>query len=103
MIIKKRQYKGCLKCGAVKMVRDEIHGCDNCKKMIDFNTDTPFLDATIFKSDSSDATHLYFCSWKCALKRLRSIKCDYFINLPYLRYDKAGKGIQAKDFWKLIK
>lgn len=101
MIIKERQFQACSKCGTRKLVQDEVCGCDNCKKVIDFNAHDPYLEAIIYKR-AGEADHLHFCSWECTLKKLRTVRCDYFIQLPFLLFDEDRERIQAKDFWKLI-
>ena len=109
MILKERKYKKCECCGTSKLVSDESYGCDGCKKPIDDllqNNNKNFadyLEVTVFNNNTSDATHLHFCSWECVFNKLNTIKADRFITLPYLTYEKTVKGQTVKDFWKAIK
>lgn len=109
MIIKERTYKQCGECKRNEMVSEEEYGCDNCKTPINLISGNrkhrEFLDITVFKESAGHAhTDMQFCSWKCLLAKLSTIKCDYFISLPYLHYDgEVPSGQTAKAFFKAIK
>lgn len=90
-------------------VSDEVHGCDSCKLVIDFNQkDVEYLEMTIHAHKDNEYKRLVFCSWRCVLKYIPKIKCDYikcdyFVSMPYLEFDTKYKGVGAKDLIKLIK
>ena len=101
--VKPREYKDCKECGHRETISKEIYGCDCCDKEINLNdTEVDYLSATIHSGDGG-AVNLYYCSWKCIFKHLKTQKCNYFISLPFLNYDSKGKGMTSKDFWKHIK
>jgi hypothetical protein len=107
--IKDAVYDNCTECGRIKgTIVEESFGCDGCKKPIDEqlnNRHRHYLQLTVFREEAdTSAEHLQFCSWKCVLKTLPKIKCNYFINLPYLSFDnKLDKGIRAQDFFTAVK
>ena len=104
MQLTERVYKQCPTCKHNEsLLREETFGCDQCKTRIDLNKPgQEYLQAIVFYSDNTKQTdHLQFCSWKCCLKKLRTIKTDHFISLPYLLYDT--KKIHAKEFFRLMK
>ena len=102
MQLQECQYSVCKSCNQrVKRIREEVYGCDHCKKEIDMNEpQREYLEATVFMRN--DQTYqMQFCSWKCCLTKLKTVKSDYFISLPYLHYGDSN--ILAKDFFKLVK
>lgn len=101
MLLRERKYNTCKSCTQrTTLVCDESYGCDQCRKEIDMQKKgVEYLEATIFNHDDQ-TTRLQFCSWKCCLKKLKTVKSDYFVSLPYLHYDS---GILAKEFFKLVK
>lgn len=101
MLIKAAKFKKIKKLVSVR-VFDDVYGCDNCRKEIDFNKEDPYLDLTVFHHEEV-SEHFVFCSWKCVLEKLPSLKTDYFISLPFLHFDATQKGIRAKDFLQLLK
>lgn len=108
MIIKERVYKQCGECKRSETVSDEEYGCDNCKTPINLISGNgkhrEYLEVTVFKEGAGSAKHLQFCSWKCVFAKLPKIKCDYFIDLPYLNYDgEVPEGQRAKAFFEAIK
>lgn len=76
MLIRDREYKTCGKCGDRKMTHDQIHGCDQCRTVIDFNKkDVQYFDATLFWFGSGDrTTRPIFCSMRCFV--------DWFVRQP---------------------
>lgn len=105
MIKKQREYApDCKHCGSKgKIVQEEIHACDGCGK-----TEVPkggqFKLTAIVMYKHEENNHLQFCSWKCAIKKLKTVKTDYCISLPYLHFNEEIKiGESAKDFFKLLK
>lgn len=103
MIIRQQEWKKCGECGRGELVKDRAYGCDNCQKEVDFQKNQSYLSATVFYHDS-EAEHLHLCSWSCALEKLRTVKTDYFIDLPMLMFDDdKADGCTAADFWKAIK
>lgn len=92
MIIKEAKYRN-VKTIQRKRISDEIYGCDQCRKEIEnFPNEDARLQLTVFKHDS-ESYSLHFCSWKCVLKYLPSIKTDYFATLPYIYYDQNTRNI----------
>jgi hypothetical protein len=104
MLIKKRKYEKCSKCKAnIRLINEDVYGCDYCKNPIDLNMDgSNYLDFTAFWHDDRNE-RMQFCSWICALEKLKTLKTDYFINLPFLSFDEKKVGLRAKDFWEAIK
>ena len=116
MKLREREHekKTCRLCGYtdIKLVREESFGCDECKQPIDDLIDLnhknseycEYLELRIFdKNQSNNTKELQFCSWKCLFKKLRTIKCNYFISLPHLTYGKTMPGQTVKDFLACIK
>jgi hypothetical protein len=102
MLIKPAKFKKVKKV-VTERVSDDIYGCDNCKKELDFNKpDLEYLRLTVFYREDKSSESMEFCSWKCVLEKLPKIKTDYFIHLPFLLFDTKQKGISAKDFLKLL-
>jgi len=97
MIIKERKFRECPECGSKKLIKDEEYGCDTCKSPI---IDT-YLSLTLFKH-SDESKDYHFCSWECVLKKLKTLKTDYFITLPYLSFDEPTEKRGYKGFWKAI-
>ena len=103
MIIKEAVYKTKTVKQKVR-ISDEVYGCDECRKEIkEYPNEDPRLDLAVFKYDNSAANHLHFCSWDCVFKHLPKIKTDYFVNIPYISYDRNVRGKGAKRFLELIK
>ena len=104
MRIQEAEWEECECCGKrKKMKRDEVYGCDTCKKPIDMNkSEADYLDAKIFSQDGSTTSREY-CSWKCAIKDLKKVKNNYFIDLPFLKFYTTKPGMRAKDFFALFK
>lgn len=97
MIIKKAKYKK-VKVLQRRMVSREVYGCDCCKKEIkEYPNEEERLDMTVWhQKDDSDTRHYHFCSWDCVLKFVKTVKSDYFLNLPHVNFDynkKSKKGI----------
>jgi predicted nucleic acid-binding Zn ribbon protein len=99
MIVKEAVYKTCPTCGKREMVKDSVVCCDFCKKIL---KETKYLNSTVFTTQNSEAVNYYFCSWKCFFKKMRNIKCNYFVSMPMLHYAKED-GVPASEFWKYIK
>ena len=107
MIIKKAEYKKVMK-EVNERISDDVYGCDQCKKEFGsedkLQIDVFYHDEKNKKQNNGGGTDKHdFCSWVCVFKFLPKIKTDYFVNLPYLKYDSKTKGATAKDFLKLIK
>ncbi len=104
MIIKKEQYKKCPECGSSEFVKDTIYGCDCCKKVLDTsNKKLDYLRTTLMFNSSEENKDYIFCSWRCFFSKMRTIKSNYFISLPFLHCDKGTKGTRVNDFWECIK
>lgn len=106
-VVKEKEM--CKHCGNVKHYEVSEHFCDFCDKQININNESKLsiLDVTVFskiRDDDIDRTYdLSFCSWKCLISKVKTLKCDDFITLPYLYYGKYEKGIMAEDFFDLLK
>jgi hypothetical protein len=92
MKIKEAVNESCGECGRYKKeVSPDVYGCDNCRKEIQRNLAAgkrQNLQMTVFRNPhNSDSQNLEFCSWKCVLAYLPKIRCNYFVNLPYLHFD----------------
>jgi len=110
MIIKEAKWRKCSSCGTnIERISDEEYGCDECKKPIAIAVEGKrhhdYLQVTIFQNPAhSTSSYRQFCSWKCTLRNLRKVKCNYFISLPCLQFEKdAVPGQRVKDFFKAIK
>lgn len=105
MIIKKQEFKVCKECGDKKLVKNEEYGCDTCKTNIDYlsgGEDREYLEVTVFHNNG-ETERLQFCSWACVLDKLKTLKTDYFISLPYLMFDSSVKSLGVEGFWAAIK
>ena len=105
MIIQKRKWDTCPTCKRNnKVIQDELYGCDNCKKRIGGQTNgmDDYLEV-IVHNHNKESERLQFCSWICVFEKLKTIKTNYFISLPYLGFDIKTKGQRVEDFWKAIK
>ena len=107
MIIQEEKWRSCESCGShIERVQEKEYGCDTCRKHINENygQEREYLRLVVFaKTDNSGAKDYQFCSWKCVFKKLRTLKTDYFVSLPYLHFDSNIKGQRASDFLKCLK
>lgn len=88
MILKKAKYKN-ITVKHRKCVSQEVHGCDECKSVIDeYPNEENRLDITVFRHNNEKTEDLHFCSWECVLKHIPKIKSDYFVRLPFIYYDQ---------------
>lgn len=102
MIIEEAKYKTQL-VEQLVCVSNAVYGCDECRQVVDQNSEGGVLDMTIFKQ-VGDTDKLNFCSWECVLKHLPKVKCDYFVSLPYLFFDaKEGDKNSAHHLIELLK
>jgi hypothetical protein len=102
MVIKPAKYKKCKECGRLTLIKDERICCDGCRKELDiYNKGNDYLDSRLFDHDVPSKNY-HFCSWKCFFKVAKKMKCDYFMHIPYLHYDRKGP-TGAAEFWKLVK
>jgi len=88
------------------MIQSESYGCDTCKTSISLltkNDEHEYLDITVFHRVESGTTHYQCCSWVCVFKKLKTLKTDYFISLPFLKFDTTVKGQTARDFFKCLR
>lgn len=105
MIVKKAKYRK-VRRTVREQVSPEVYGCDYCKKAINMGLSgkhRAHLALTVFFNGGKEAEHMHFCSWRCVLKHLPTIKTDYFISLPYLTFDgPEEKGLRAQDFFAAL-
>lgn len=103
MLIKPAKFKKVKKMVSER-ISDDVYGCDECKKVIDFNKkDVEYLEITVFNNDlDRDASRHQLCSWECVFNYLPKVESDYFVSLPYLNYDKEGE-TSADAFFKALK
>ena len=105
MIIQKAKWKKCGECGRNdELIQQELFGCDNCKKKFGSAKDGmgDYLELTVHEHNGKHH-RMEFCSWGCVFKKLKTVKTDYFVSLPFLNFDVKTKGQTPKDFWKAIK
>lgn len=103
MILKIREWAKCPTCGRnEKLIQDDVYGCDNCKNQIGKKPGSDYLRMTVFHKDGN-SEYCHLCSWECVFKKLKKLKTDYFIELPFLTFDTNSKKMMVKDFWKAIK
>lgn len=104
MLIQERKYRTCESCEARHLVSNEVYGCDTCRKKIDMNKPkADYLRANVFQNGGGGSEEIIACSWVCMAKALRKVKCDHFVSMPFLHYDGDAKGMQAKDFFALLR
>src|SRR3990167_5642438 len=93
-----------------KLILEESYGCDWCEKPIDDlieaghkNTKySEYLSITVF-SNHTESKSYEFCSWKCVFAKLRTIKCNYFVSLPYVTYEKTTPGQTPEDLFRCLR
>jgi len=106
MIIKQRVSRKCKECGLSKLVKHEEYGCDNCKAPIEPDKsaiDRDHLRVTVFHQHREETDTLEFCSWECVFRKLRELKTDHFIDLPYLSFERTNPEMGVDAFWKAIR
>ena len=102
------KYKRCKSCkSVVRQIADVVYGCDECKKKISFKSNGKshhdHLEITVFMHNQ-EAQHLHFCSWKCVFKKLKTVKSDNFISLPFLTFESdVVSGQTVDDFLACIR
>ncbi|MFX0198384.1 MAG: hypothetical protein ACFFCW_19875 [Candidatus Hodarchaeota archaeon] len=108
MKLKETKWETCTQCGRnLKIVQEESYGCDWCKKPIDDLLNSAnqkhadYLELQVFHINH-ETEHYQFCCWACMFKKLKTIKTDYFISLPFLTFDQKTKGQTVEDFWRCI-
>ena len=111
MLLRKHIPKKCRLCqSTIGTIQEESYGCDGCGKSIDDLLASPntqrheYLGLTIHFQSKKPAEYLQFCSWRCVIKRIRTIQTDYFVTLPFLHFERdvmTGQGV--KDFLKCVR
>jgi hypothetical protein len=102
MIIEDKQWQECPTCHRKNLLRDYVYGCDNCGKEIDLNFQDEYLLATNFHHDG-EHQDLIFCSWQCFFAKLRALRIDCFLKMPYLSADISAEGLTIRNFWQAVK
>ena len=108
MLLKEEKWESCKSCGTrTKIIQQQTYGCDNCKKVIDFNKDdVEYLEFSIFHNNE-EAQRKVVCSWLCFSKLIKKLirnkETDYFINLPFIQFGHKKVGTRAQDFLKILK
>jgi hypothetical protein len=101
MKLRERKYSKCKTCGqSLKIIIEEAYGCDVCKKEINLEEKSPYLDLTVFHNDGTTESY-QLCSWVCCLRKLKEVKTDYFVSMPMLHFDERGP-TGARAFFKAI-
>ena len=106
MIIKQRKWKQCPECKSRSLLSEEVYGCDNCRKPIDFDKpdkEKEYLRLTVFYHYRDETDDLEFCSWECVFERLKELKTDSFIDLPYISFEMKNPKMGIEAFWKAIR
>ena len=104
MYKQKVKAEHCKSCNQITKAPELTFYCDNCnKEMGEFGS----LDMTVFSNKGNTRSKRYeLCSWKCVFEKLKKVKSNYFVSLPYLHYDRDKErlaGQDGKDFFKFIK
>ena len=92
--IDKREYADCGECGRRKLVEGtggyNWYVCDGCGQEMNPNEphNEPHLEASVHQESGDGAGYLHYCSWVCLAKHLPTVECEWFISLPYLKYDE---------------
>lgn len=104
MLLKKAVYKNTRVIRKI-MIRDEVHGCDCCRKEIkEYPNESSRLILTVWpKKNQSNTETYHFCTWKCLLKFIPRIKSNYFASLPHLHFDSKAKERTAIELKNIIK
>lgn len=106
MIVKEAKYRKVRRV-VREQISPEVYGCDCCKKAINMGLSgkhRAHLELTVFFNGARESERMQFCSWRCVLKKLPTIKTDYFISLPYLTFDgPEEKGMRAQDFFSAMR
>lgn len=105
--IDKRVYEDCGECGRTKLVSGEYptYVCDCCDKHLNPNEphNKMAITASVHSQRGEGSDDLHYCSWRCLAKHLPTVECDYFISLPFLKYDgKKPDGLDAAAFLELL-
>lgn len=92
MIVKKATYKK-IRVTQTREVTAAVYGCDCCKTpIVGYPNEAQRLELKVWPDNKGSETQYYhFCSWKCVLKFIPTIKSEYFADLPFLYFDE-GKG-----------
>ena len=104
MIKHKRVEERCETCKQVtKVISSDRYSCDECGALMHLDTkgEQDFLDLTVFHNKKPTRT-IQCCSWECILKKVRRVRTDYFISLPFILFDGKVDGCRAKDFFAAI-
>lgn len=93
-------YEKCNSCGSRgKLTEDSIWTCDGCGECIGDD----YLTTNTFRQHTGVVTHFDFCSWRCALEKLRNSDSNYFVDLPKLHYDvPEDSPVHARRFFELL-
>lgn len=108
MKLREREHTHCSSCGHVNGIKqEEEYGCDACKKPINMGNSENgkhrgHLEAVVFRNNQ-ESERLHFCSWRCCIAKLKKVKTDYFVSLPYLTFDETTPGLRAKDFFSVMR
>ena len=92
MIIKKAKYKKVM-VEENQCIEEAVYGCDECGCEIkEYPNEADKLEMTLFYKDyGKESEILHFCSWECVIKKLQTVECDSFIDLPFVRMDNNNK------------
>lgn len=104
MLLKKAKYKK-VKVWQSKIVSNDVHGCDCCKKVIDeYPNETARFTLDVWENEHNiEVLHYHFCSWKCLLKFIPKIKSTYFASMPFLYFNEGDKERTATELINIIK
>lgn len=104
MLIKKAKYKK-VRVWESKLVSQEVHGCDKCKTPIgNYPNEPQRLELSVWeKKDSHETKNYHFCSWKCLLNFIPTIKSEYFASMPFLYFDEGNGKRTANELIKIIR
>lgn len=105
--IDKREWADCGECGRAKLVSGEYpsYVCDCCDRVLNPNEphNEAIITAAVHSNHGEGAEDLHYCNWRCLAKHLPTVECDYFISLPFLKYDgKKPDGLDAAAFLEIL-
>lgn len=108
MQLKEAIYNKCSGCGCRReLISEGEYGCDVCKKRIPSPNSkehmSTVLHFTVFWYGERKAERMDACCWECVFRFINKIqrtkyKCDYFISLPEIMFDKSRDAGGYKKF-----
>lgn len=101
MKLQSNEWAKCNHCGnRTEQIQEEKFGCDWCKKELHHP-----LEINLFGEEEGSAPSVHLCSWRCVAAILPTLKCERFLNLPYVSFndDWIDEGQSVEDFLAILK